>query len=145
MGKEKSLLQNENIKDIQIPSFGYELIRQLTLNTILGEDANFVHYYLGKNLARQYPLKQIEDLQLFFHDAGFGHLDLIKQKRKKLEFELRGPLIEERFSYQEPVSYRLEAGFIAQQLSYILNDDIECMDEENKRQKTITFYAVERI
>ncbi|QHS22947.1 DUF2507 domain-containing protein [Virgibacillus sp. MSP4-1] len=145
MGKEKSLLHNESLRDIQIPALGFEMMRQLTIPEVLGEDTSFVLYYLGKKLARQYPLQEIEDIQVFFHKAGFGHLNLVKQKKKKLEFELKGPLIEERFSYEEPVSYRLEAGFIAQQLSLIFNDEMECIDEENRRKKLISFYAVETI
>ncbi|MRG88381.1 YslB family protein [Salinibacillus xinjiangensis] len=142
VGKEKTLLQNEEIKNIQIPAFGYELIKQLTLPEILGDDVNFVQYYLGKSLARKCPVNDMEELQSFFQQAGFGDLTLIKEKGKELVFQLQSPLITERFSYKEDVSYRLEAGFIAEQLSHIYQDAIECMDETNKRHKNVTFFAV---
>ncbi|MBB6452034.1 putative hydrocarbon binding protein [Salirhabdus euzebyi] len=142
MRKNDSLFTNDYIRQLHIPALGSELIRHISLPELLGEDAGFVQYYIGKNLARQYPLDSIDEIIQFFQEAGFGRLELTKEKNKEFIFSLSSSLISERFQYKENVYYRLEAGFIAEQLSHILQEAVECMDEAIKRKKIIQFQAV---
>lgn len=105
---DKKLLEDEN----SIPSFGYHLIRNVLLQKILGEEYESLLYWSGKSLAREYPLSSLDEFADFFTKAGWGILSLTKEGRQEWVFQLEG--IER--SLIEASSFRLEAGFLAEQV-----------------------------
>jgi predicted hydrocarbon binding protein len=101
----------------QTAYFGYELIRNDVLKDLLGKEHDSILYWIGKSLARKYPLKTIEDLVYFFEEANWGTLARVKEKKQVQTFELSGPWIDK----NDTRCYQLEAGFLAQQLESWFN------------------------
>lgn len=68
--------------------FGYELIRDVLIPNLLGTDTHEILYWAGKELARQYPLQNRQDISRFFDKAGFGLIELNKEQRNKQIYTL---------------------------------------------------------
>ena len=71
-----------------ISSFGYEIIRDHILSSILGKHEDDVLYWAGKELARKFPCKSQDELIAFFADACWGTLELIKESKDGRIFQL---------------------------------------------------------
>ena len=52
--------------------FGYELLREILIPEILGEETPKILYWAGKHIARKYPLDTISDIIRFFSASGLG-------------------------------------------------------------------------
>ncbi|MFB5662925.1 YslB family protein [Alteribacillus sp. HJP-4] len=91
--------------------FGYEILRGTLLPELLGNEEADILYWGGKVIARKYPLETVEDIQDFFHKAGWGELTILKRKKREMAFELDHPA-----SGEKSFNFQLEAGFLAQQL-----------------------------
>jgi predicted hydrocarbon binding protein len=91
MRKEQEAIHNINVdEEIQIPVFGYELIRDILLNDILGKDSPQVLYWAGKQLARKFPLSEINEVISFFNKASWGNLEIFKQTKDEMIVSLSG-------------------------------------------------------
>ena len=119
-----------------ISPFGYELIRDHVLSSILGKHEDDILYWAGKELARKFPCKSQEEIVAFFDDASWGTLTIAKESRDGRIFHLtNGP----EFLQISNRSFRLEAGFIAEQIQQVQGYLTECYDEKHKKQQLITF------
>ena len=127
-------MTEKNMK--MIPTFGYELIRDNILRTVLGKHEEEVLYWAGKELARKFPLFTLDEAPLFFEQAGWGILSVEKQDKDEIIYKLSGDAdtlkLEER-------CFRIEAGFLAEQTQKINGFLTECYEEKNNKQGTITF------
>ncbi|MFJ7731490.1 YslB family protein [Lysinibacillus sp. NPDC097231] len=125
-----------NIPSPTISAFGYEIIRDHILSSILGKHENDVLYWAGKELARKFPCKSQEELIAFFADACWGNLELIKESKDGRIFQLTNDpdllLIGHR-------CFRLEAGFIAEQIQQAKGYLTECYDEKQVKQEHVVF------
>lgn len=74
----------EQLKEIEVNGFAYELIREVLLPDILGQDHSSMMYFAGKLLARKFPQESWEKIPEFFHDAGWGTLTMVHSKNRKL-------------------------------------------------------------
>ncbi|MDT8859465.1 YslB family protein [Alkalihalobacillus sp. MEB130] len=92
--------------------FGYDLIRNDVLKDVLGKEHDSILYWIGKSLARKYPLSNEEETIHFFEKANWGILTKVKEKKQLHIFELQAPWIDSK----DERCYQLEAGFLAQQL-----------------------------
>lgn len=119
-----------------VPMFGYQLVRDSLIPNLLGAETNAVLYWAGKELARQYPLKNFQDIVLFFEKAGFGSLTLINEKRNKNSYLLTGAAIETRLNLTDP-SFNLESGFLAEQIQLLEGYYTEAFFEIQKRKLQI--------
>lgn len=117
-----------------VPVFGYELIREVLLHDLLGNEAPGILYWAGKRLARKYPLESAEHIAQFFQDAGLGNLSIKNETKNEIEMELSSPLIAERCKKHESCTFQLEAGFIAQQIEF--QKEVTCEAFEHPRKKT---------
>ena len=95
-----------------IPSFGYELIRDNILRSVLGKHEEEVLYWAGKELARKFPLFSTEEATSFFEQAGWGVLSIEKEGKDSTTFILTGDADVLKF---EERCFRIEAGFLAEQ------------------------------
>ncbi|MCM3513047.1 MULTISPECIES: YslB family protein [Carnobacterium] len=118
--------------------FGYELIRDVVIPNLLGTDTHEILYWAGKELARQYPLANRQDIIRFFDKAGFGLIELNKKQRNKQIYTLSGEIVEVRLNQAEP-SFNLEAGFLAEQIQSQDGIYTEALTEVNKKTKMVTF------
>ncbi|MFF2755105.1 YslB family protein [Psychrobacillus sp. NPDC058041] len=120
-----------------VTSFGYELIRDHVLASILGKHEKDILYWAGKDLARKFPLYTMEEAMTFFHEAGWGTLQLEKTAKDSAYYTLE--------TYNMPQSgisrsHRLEAGFLAEQQQKIGGYMAECFDEQVKKNGVVTFH-----
>lgn len=97
--------------------FGYELIRNDVLKDVLGQEHDSILYWIGKSLARKYPVETSEQLVAFFDKANWGALTLVKERKQEKMFELTGPWM----GKHDQRCYQLEAGFLAQQIELSSN------------------------
>ncbi|KAA6448690.1 YslB family protein [Bacillus swezeyi] len=121
------------LKELEVSAYGYELIREVLLPDMLGQDYADMMYWAGKNLARKFPLDAWEDIPPFFHDAGWGTLTIVHSKKQELEFELEGPLVSNRLKYQKEPCFQLEAGFVAEQIQLMNEHIAESYEQVKKR------------
>lgn len=119
-----------------ISSFGYEIIRDHILSSILGKHENDVLYWAGKELARKFPCKSQDELIAFFADACWGTLELMKESKDGRIFQLTN---DPEILQIKQRSFRLEAGFIAEQIQLAKGYLTECYDEKREKQHYVMF------
>lgn len=112
--------KNQRDAIIDSPHFSYLLIRDYLLTNLLGNEAQEILYWSGKELARQFPLSQYDDLTEAFAHCGFGRLTLLKNH----VYLLTGELVTTRLLNKQ-VNFHLEAGFLSEQLSHIHEQPVE--------------------
>lgn len=116
-------------------------MRDVLLPAILGDETDGIMYWIGKDLARQYPVASDDDLVTIFSQLGMGDLKLVKQSATQHIFQLSGPIVEEHLAIQkEQTSFTLEAGFLAQQLEFRLQTVTEAEVSE-RRHKFVQILA----
>jgi predicted hydrocarbon binding protein len=135
--KLRSVEQEISLNDISVPSFGYELLREELLSNILGKDAPEILYWGGKQLARTYHLQNLEEISAFFAEAAWGTLTVKKEQKNEIIFELTSELISRRLQLKQDTHFRLEAGFLAQQIENQLRMVAEANVHIHKRAEII--------
>ncbi|MBC6314728.1 YslB family protein [Listeria grandensis] len=132
------MAENEEIvNEKMIPVFGYELIRDTLLPNVLGEEAPHILYWAGKELARKYPLETLDELADFFARASFGDLAVTTEKKDEMHLILSGEMVALRLDNDSNVIFKLEAGFIAEQIQHQKKLYTESYEEVDKRKKTV--------
>lgn len=139
---KKSMIEEEILpaeeKELQVPMFGYELIREIVLEDILGKDSPQILYWSGKQLARRFPLNDRNELASFFESAGWGTLEFIKEKKEEVEYSLGGTVVQRRFELFDNNHFQLEAGFLAEQYKLLMKCNAEAAVEvKNRSQKAV--------
>ncbi len=119
-----------------IPTFGYEIVRDNVLRTILGKHEEEVLYWAGKELARKFPLFSIDEAPNFFEQAGWGQLTLEKESKSHYTFILTGDADVLKFDER---CFRIEAGFLAEQIQKLKGCLTECYEEKKAKQHEIIF------
>lgn len=136
-----SVLENQteiNIdKSCSIPVFGYELLRDILIPDLLGKDTPEISYWAGKNLARKFPHLSLEECFVFFQNAGWGQLSQLSERKNELKLELSGEIVERRFHMFHEPCFRLETGFIAQQVQTQKQAIAEASEELNKKHNKV--------
>lgn len=127
----------ENITYASPTRFGYEILRDHVLPSILGQHEDDILYWAGKEVARKFPVFAIDELAVFFQEAGWGELILNKTTKEEAFYLLKndnGPTFQSR-------SYRLEAGFLAEQHQKLNGFLTECYGEVNEKDHLIQFHV----
>lgn len=137
---ERKVLDNmTDSAEATVPAFGYELIREILLPSLLGKDTKTILYWAGKDLARKFPLQSFDEMVDFFVKAGWGSLTTIKETKNEWTMELTSPLISERLSTHNDCTFQLEAGFLAQQIESQKQVITEAYEHPKKRAKKVHF------
>ncbi|KMJ56966.1 hypothetical protein AB685_18350 [Bacillus sp. LL01] len=124
---------------IQVPIFGYELIRDMLLPNLLGKDHTQIIYWAGKQLARKFTIDIQEEIVQFFREAGWGELELIEQSKYEVKYLIRGEMVQRRLELNKDATFQLEAGFLAEQIQRQKGKTAEAIEEQKKRKEiTIT-------
>ncbi len=134
----------DDFRDIPSSTIGHEILRTKVLPDLLGKEADSILYFLGRNLAKSYPCTSIDEIGTFFGAMGWDHLSLDKEKKNEYQFTLSGELIAKRLTYKTNYSFRLEAGFLAEQISLLTNEHAECAYTCQIRKKNVTFQVVKQ-
>ena len=121
----------------KVPTFGYELIRDHVLSTILGKHEEDILYWAGKDLARKFQMFSMEETVSFFEEAGWGQLKLEQLSKNEAFYVLTGDpdalQIDKR-------CFRLEAGFLAQQQQKLGGFMTECFEEKQLKKNAVQFH-----
>lgn len=118
-------------------TFGYELIRDHVLPSILGKHEGDILYWAGKELARKFPVLDIEEIPAFFEEAGWGRLTEEKASKKEFFYKLQSPVEPLRVSER---NFQLEAGFIAEQFQKLNGFLTECYAKSNSTDNSVTLH-----
>lgn len=118
------------------PLFGYEVLRDYLLPSILGKHEKDILYWAGKDLARKFPCTDIPLIISFFKDAGWGELSLEKEMKDGFIFHLTN---EPQLLKIEERNFRLEAGFIAEQIQNFKGVLTECYEEKKVNHQLVIF------
>ncbi|MBS4199902.1 YslB family protein [Bacillus sp. FJAT-49732] len=139
----KQGLQNspETNSQMNIPVFGYELLRDILMPGILGKDTPEISYWAGKHLARKFPLLSSNEITSFFQESSWGELHLIEETKNEMKFELKGNIVERRIQMNSDPCFTLEAGFIAEQIQNQKQFITEAFAELNKKKNHVIFTA----
>lgn len=132
----------DDYNDIPSPTMGHDVLRTKVLPDLLGKEADSVLYFMGRNLAKAYPCANMEEIGTFFGAMGWDQLTITKEKKHEFEFSLKGELTSKRITYKSPYLYKMEAGFLAEQITLIKGQHAECAYTTNTRKKIITFQVV---
>lgn len=123
-----------------VPAFGYELMREVLLPSILGKETSAILYWAGKDLARKFPLQSLDEVVDFFGKAGWGSLTIKDEAKNELQAELSSTYISERLQKRNSLTnFQLEAGFLAQQIEGQKNVVAECYEHPKKRSQKVVF------
>lgn len=118
-------------------TLGYELLRDILLPDLLGQEAPGILYWAGKDLARRLPLSQLDDLPTFFAQFNFGELKLSQQTKNRYIYQLDGQQIARRQKAFSNADFQLETGFIAQQVQQLTQTIAEGQLEFDRDKITI--------
>lgn len=117
--------------------FGYEILRDHVLPSILGAHQGDILYWAGKEVARKFPVFSIEELSVFFKEAGWGMLSLEKTAKEECFYTIA---YNESSTIQNR-SFQLEAGFLAEQYQKLNGLLTECYGEVDPKKGHITFHV----
>ncbi|MCD5323775.1 MULTISPECIES: DUF2507 domain-containing protein [Pontibacillus] len=129
----------DEYSDVPSSLIGHEVLRNQLLPDLLGKEKDTILYFMGKSLARKYPCHTIDEVGTFFGAMSWGVLSLEKEKKKEYKFTLSGDLTQKRLKYKTPYNFRLEAGFIAEQVTLLQGVSAECAYECLHKKKSVTF------
>lgn len=121
-----------------IPAFGYEILRDYLIPSILGKHEKDVLYWAGKDLARKYPCGDIPLIITFFKDTGWGELTLEKEMKDGYIFHLTN---DPDLLHIKTRTFRLEAGFLAEQIQGLNGYLTECHEEKKEKQNIVEFHV----
>lgn len=142
MAKQQQLLPISILDDLNISGAGHDVLRYVGLHDLLGDEAPSLLYFMGKNLARKFELKSIDDIYYFFDKMGWGKLELIKEKKNRLTFTLLADSVVHRLNSPIETEFRLEAGFLSESIQLVTDQECECIDEINYKILQIEFTIV---
>ncbi|GEK33392.1 DUF2507 domain-containing protein [Kurthia sibirica] len=117
--------------------FGYELLRDHILSAIVGKNEEDILYWCGKEIARKFPLLELDEVTDFFTEASWGHLILDKTSKSEAFYSLTGDADILKFDQR---SFRLEAGYLAEQHQKYNGFLTECHEEVDTKKNTVNFH-----
>ncbi|WP_413379246.1 DUF2507 domain-containing protein [Alkalihalobacillus sp. 1P02AB] len=117
--------------------FDYDLIRNDLLHELLGTEHDQILYWGGKSLARKHVLHTIDEIIHFFENAGWGTLEIQKNKAQAKTLELHGHWM----GKKDARCYQLEAGFLAQQIEQMQQQITEATYEKKRKQVTFQIHS----
>lgn len=138
MKKKSSLPQAEDADHETVPAFAYELLRDVLIPELVGEEESIILYWAGKNIARKYPLETTEDFIQFFHHAGWGELAVNEEKKNQIIFQFSSESVIKKIRNGTSASFSLETGFLAQQIEMMKNRPADARKEMKKKKVIVT-------
>jgi predicted hydrocarbon binding protein len=139
MSNNNTVFPISQLTDLQSSGAGYDILRYLGLPELLGTESNTLLYFLGRNLARKFEFNSMEDIAHLFEQLGWGYLEIVKEKKETIVFQLMSDAIVQRLKAPIDTEFRLEAGFLAEAYQRIDNSDCECTEEINSKLFLVQF------
>lgn len=141
MTRTETYPKPEYYGDSQVPAFGFELLRNFLLPELLGEETAAILYWSGRKIARQYPAESVDQIVLFFSQAGWGKLELLEKAKSKMVFHCQSEIIQSRIvDNPRTAVFTMESGFLAEQVQRLIGCVAECYVEiKTGRHKRVEF------
>ncbi|EGQ22401.1 YslB family protein [Mammaliicoccus sciuri] len=124
-----------NTQQTPATNFGYNLLRDHLLPTLLGKHEDDILYWLGKDMARKFPILSLDELPAFFAEAGWGQLAIEKTVKQETHYTLHNSSLLE----LSGGSCSLEAGFLAEQHQKVNGYLTECYGQKMPKEDHIHF------
>jgi hypothetical protein len=129
----------EKDQEAMVPTFAYELLRDHLIPDLLGKNTNDILYWAGKHIARKFPLTGHEEIVSFFQEAGWGTLYLKQTGKTENTYLLSGKMVEKRMAIRSDANFKLETGFLSQQIEQQKQFLTEGIEEIRKRHTEVLF------
>ncbi|WP_077327296.1 DUF2507 domain-containing protein [Virgibacillus siamensis] len=142
MANTKETLPVTILEDLHTSGAGYDIIRYLGLPELLGPESSTLLYFMGKNIARKMDIESISDINYAFEKLGWGKLELVKEKKKELTFQLMSDAVVYRMNAPFETDFRLESGFLAESVQLIYDRTCECNEQINKKIHLVEFTVI---
>ncbi|WP_164216866.1 YslB family protein [Virgibacillus sp. YIM 98842] len=138
MSKENKVAISQ-LDELNTNGAGYDVLRYVGLPELLGNEADALLYFMGRNIARKLDIAEMDDILNCFDKLGWGKLELVKQKKNQMVFHLMSDAVVYRLKSELNTEFRLEAGFLAEAIQSIQNMECECTEEINTRIYQVQF------
>lgn len=139
MGKKQSKYPIEILETLDSQTVGHDILRYISLPNLLGDEAETLLYYMGKNLARNFDIQSIEDIHYIFEKLDWGYLELTKERKNSLTFTLMSDQLARRLQSPLACDFRLESGFLAEAILKTLGKECECEEKVNRNLHQVVF------
>lgn len=127
------------LEELNTTGAGHDVLRYISLPNILGEQANTLLYFAGRNLARKLEIKSLQDICYAFEKLGWGNLELVKEKKHSFNFHLMADAVVHRLQAPFHTEFHLEAGFLAEAWQIKQGKECECIEKINRRIHQVQF------
>ncbi|HLS10059.1 YslB family protein [Lentibacillus sp.] len=121
---------------------GYDVIRYIGLPDIFGEESPTLLYFMGKNLSRKLDIQSVSDIVYAFDKLGWGQLELVKEKKNQLIFQLMADSVVYRLTSPLDIEFRLEAGFLSESIEQVKGRSCECQEDLHKKIHQVEFTII---
>jgi len=142
MTTNERLLSISHLDQLHTAGAGYDILRYVALPELLGKETKTILYFAGRNLARKFDITSMEDINYIFEKLGWGHLELIKEKKKEFIFHLMSDSVALRLQSSLDADFRLEAGFLAEAMQQVKDTTCECAEKINERIFRVEFTVI---
>lgn len=142
MSKDHESMPIKLLDRLHTSGAGYDIIRYIGLPDIFGSESNTLLYFMGKNLSRRLDIQSISDIVYAFEKLGWGRLELVKEKKKELVFQLMSDSVVYRLTAPLDTEFRLEAGFLAESIEHIKERSCECQEKLHQKIHQIEFTVI---
>src|SRR5690625_742826 len=133
MSKEKKKIAISQLDELYTDGAGYDILRYVGLPELLGNEADTLLYFMGRNIDRDLEVNKMDDIVYCFDKLGWGKVELVKQKKNQMMFQLMSDAVAFRLKSELDTEFRLEAGFLAEAIQSIQKMECECAEETNSR------------
>ncbi|RKQ37942.1 YslB family protein [Oceanobacillus halophilus] len=142
MSKKLEQLTISQLSNLHTSGAGYDVLRYISLPELLGKESNTLLYFIGRDLARKFEVDSMETLCKTFKQMGWGELELVKEKRKELTFQLMADSVVLRLQAPFETEFRLESGFLAEAIQQLLGRECECTEDVIHKIHTVKFTVI---
>ncbi|WP_010532459.1 YslB family protein [Lentibacillus jeotgali] len=142
MSKDHDSMPITLLDQLHTTGAGYDIIRYIGLPDVFGQESPTLLYFMGKNIARKLDMQTVSDIIYAFEKLGWGHLELVKEKKNELVFQLMADSVVYRLNAPLNTEFRLEAGFLSESIERIKERSCECKEELYKKIHQIEFTVV---
>lgn len=139
MPKKDKKISLSLLDELHTSGAGYDILRYISLPDMLGEEADTLLYFVGRNLARTLEMQDLGDVFNTYDKLGWGRLELVKEKKHTLTFHLMDDAIVRRLNAPFDTEFRLEAGFLAEAIQTIKDTKCECTEKIYQRIHQVQF------
>lgn len=136
---EQELISLETLEEFSSETIGQDVLRYICLPEFLGMEKDNLLYFIGKRLARSLEINMLDDIFTVFKKLRWGTLDLIKDKRNKMDFHMMADEIAQRMESSIHIDFLLEAGFLAEAITIITGRPCEVTETINEKIYRVDF------